>query len=48
MRCAICDAKLPDTQPLENDICSDCRWAITQAVYNDPDEDTIDNPAEWR
>jgi hypothetical protein len=39
MRCAICDAKLPDNQPLENDICSVCRNAIRQAFFYEIEED---------
>ena len=39
MRCTICDATLPDSQPLENDICSDCRYAIRQAFIYEPEED---------
>ena len=39
MRCAICDAKLPDNQPLENDICSVCRNAIRQAFTYELEED---------
>lgn len=39
MRCAICDAKLPDNQPLENDICSVCRNVIKQTFVYDLQED---------
>ncbi len=39
MRCAICDAKLPDNQPLHNDICSVCRNAIRQAFTYELEED---------
>ena len=38
MRCSICDAKLPDTQSLDIDICSDCRTSIRQALINEPEE----------
>jgi len=41
MRCAICDAKLPDNQPLENDICSVCRNAIRQAFTYDIEDENI-------
>lgn len=44
MRCAICDAKLPSTQPLDNDICGECRWVITRTVHNELDDaDGFDN-----
>jgi len=39
MRCAICDAKLPDNQPIQNDICSVCRHAIRQAYTYEIEED---------
>lgn len=39
MRCAICDAKLPDNQPLHNDICSDCRHAIRQTFAYELDHE---------
>ena len=48
MRCAICDAKLPSTQPLENDICGECRWVITQTIHNELDDvDEFDNLKNW-
>ena len=35
-RCAICDAKLPVYQPLDDELCSECHKEIDR-VYNDPE-----------
>lgn len=32
MRCAICDALLPPTHPIENDLCKECSHHVRKAL----------------
>ena len=47
MRCAICDAPLPPTQPLENDLCSECGHHVRKALgQTDPIETLLKEDEE--
>lgn len=45
MRCAICDAPLPPTQPLEDDVCPVCKHHIRRALgqTSDPIEQLLED-----
>jgi len=44
VRCVICDAPLPVTQPLENDLCGECGYEVRKALGRvDPIETLLED-----